>query len=96
MRAGIYEAYKVAGYDEEEGTATAAQLKDVESTLIIAGSARKFRVSYVPNLSSEPWRVSENQPVGTLTACDNWELLETFTSFREARAYALRLARGGK
>lgn len=91
---GIYEAYKVIGHEAVEGTATAAELKAVESALIVCSASRSFRV-YWRNNQSPAWVLAERQVVGTLDVSEYYEPIDEFSSFAEAHKEARRLANGG-
>jgi hypothetical protein len=89
---GIYEAFRPLGGVEVEGTATAAMLKSVESVLIIASSTRKFHIFWRNNMSP-CWALSVRRVMGTKHVTERYETVDEFSSLRQARAEAIRLAR---
>lgn len=90
---GIYEAFKAIGGEAVEGTATAAELKSVESVLIVCSASRSFHV-YWRNNQSPAWVLAERQVVGTLDVSESYEPIDEFSSFAEAHKEARRLASG--
>lgn len=95
MTSGIYEAWQPLGGEPVEGSATAANLKDVESWLIVASSTRKFRVTYSMRAAGDdyPWKLTERHVLGTKQISEHYEPLDEFRSFKEARTEARKLAR---
>jgi hypothetical protein len=95
MANGIYEAFKAAGHEAVEGTATAAELKAVESVLIVCSASRSFHVYWLDNQSPR-WVLAERQVLGTLNISESYEPIDSFSSFAEAHKEARRLASGVK
>jgi hypothetical protein len=101
MRSGIYEAWCMPGCPEEQGTITAAEAKPIGATNIIASSFRKFRIWHDERSFDNRgcWRIDERIVVGTTHPAETWESLadgDEYSSLREAKAVARRLARGAR
>lgn len=92
---GIFEAWALPGSALVYETVTANEMKSIGAFVIIGSSTRKFRIHHYDDgmPMSGPWKLLENWPIGTQGAVDNWEPIEDFSTFRDARTKARELAR---
>lgn len=93
---GIYEAWRLPGSDWQEGEISATEAKALGATIKVKGAAREFHVKFNDKWGDDrfPWKLRENQPVGTLGAEDNFVEVNEFSTMTSARAEARALARG--
>lgn len=94
---GIYEAWKLPGSDEEEGSISSTEAKPIGATIIIAGLYRKFRIWWDERslcYDRGCWRLEERNVVGARHPAEEWIALDEFRSLRQAKAEATRLAKG--
>lgn len=91
-RNGIFEAWGLPGHPLVFERITAGEMKPIDAFIVIGSSVRKFRIHHVENQGFHPWKLLENWPLGTDRPHDNWEPLDEFSSLKEARAEARRLA----
>lgn len=99
MTAGIYEAWFLPGDPtRQEASISASEAKATGATIIIKGLAREFHVKYMNRWGDDlhPWKLRENQPVGTKGAEDNFVEINEFSTFTSARAEARIMARGSR
>lgn len=97
VKSSLYEAWRLPGFDAwQEGEISATEAKAVGAIIKIKGVAREFRLKYESRWGDDrfPWKLRENQPVGTLGAEDNFIEVNEFSTMTAARAEARMLARG--
>lgn len=92
-RVKLYEAWKAPGGKEIEGRITSFEAKPIGAVIIISSSTRKFRIHHHNDVGPYGcWILSENKPVGTKGAIDNWEHVDEFSRLSKARTEARKLA----
>lgn len=97
VKSSLYEAWRLPGFDAwQEGEISATEAKAIGAIIKVKGVAREFHLKYESRWGDDrfPWKLRENQPVGTLGAEDNFVEVNEFSTMTAARAEARMLARG--
>jgi hypothetical protein len=95
LESALYEAWRLPGSDWVEGEISPSEAKSIGATIKIKGLAREFHLKFESRWGDDlfPWKLRENQPVGTLGAVDDFVSVGEFSTMTAARAEARMLAR---